>query len=233
VRWVITTTVNSLGDGVILNQATVWVNDDEATAETGGKTTDEETKTKWGGVELLKIGAHSNPLEGAKFIVVTRLEADDVTPDLTTAVKALGGVDEDENGVVPAHTVWTSDADGHLSIAGLRYSCFANGAQIPDCDNGDTDSEASGAGSIQYYLVEIEAPAGYSLLAAPVRFLVRDLADTVGYDLKIVNVEDNGGFLLPLTGGMGTTLFFAVGGILLAACLMLIAVSRRRSIVES
>ena len=80
-----------------------------------------------------------------------------------------------------------------------------------------------------YELKEIKAPAGYNLLTTPETVLIKTegLSDGENGDVT-VTVENSKGQVLPGTGGMGTTLFYVFGGILMAGAAVLL-VSRKRS----
>lgn len=91
------------------------------------------------------------------------------------------------------------------------------------------------AGTIEYEIVEVSAPGGYSQLAAPVGITVdqnsTDDADTsipgsTGYTIQVVNTLANT-FTLPGTGGMGIYLY-TIGGVLLIAAATLLFVRNRR-----
>ena len=70
-----------------------------------------------------------------------------------------------------------------------------------------------------YKLDETKAPTGYNKLEAPVDV-------TVGGETA-VDVENNKGAVLPSTGGIGTTLFYVIGGILVVGA-GVVLVSKRR-----
>ena len=73
-----------------------------------------------------------------------------------------------------------------------------------------------------YKLEEIEAPAGgYNKLEEPVE-LNKDATTFIHTD-----VENKKGSVLPSTGGMGTTIFYVIGGILVLAA-AIILISKRR-----
>lgn len=81
-----------------------------------------------------------------------------------------------------------------------------------------------------YYLEETKAPDGYNLLDGPVEVMVNgSKASSTDYSSLTVkqNVENETGGLLPSTGGMGTTLFYIIGGILVVGAGVLLVVKRR------
>ena len=127
------------------------------------------------------------------------------------------------------NVILTSDADGTFKIAGL--------------DDGT------------YYLREIQAPNGYNLLEEDVQLVitadtknVQDWAGEPGQALTALNIRVNDGELqpgntetgivnvtvannqgatLPETGGMGTTLFYIIGGLLVVGAGILLVVRIR------
>ena len=71
-----------------------------------------------------------------------------------------------------------------------------------------------------YYLKETEAPKGYNKIQKPIKIEILsngkikvDGVEITG-DVKVLN---NKGSILPSTGGMGTTLIYVVGSILVLA----------------
>ena len=74
-----------------------------------------------------------------------------------------------------------------------------------------------------YYLQEEVAPAGYTMLDS--RFeVVMDRNLTEYQPVKILN---NTGLVLPSTGGIGTTIFYIVGGVLIVAGIAYFIVRRK------
>lgn len=135
----------------------------------------------------------------------------------------------------PTGTTLTSDANGKFVIAGLD------------------------AGS--YYLRETKAPAGYNLLKNDISVTITatldktennpaltslklavkdDKTDATATDSDGVldtgvvstNVMNNSGAQLPVTGGMGTTLFYVLGGILVLVAIILLVTRKRMSHTE-
>ena len=83
-----------------------------------------------------------------------------------------------------------------------------------------------------YYLEEVEAPAGYNLLKGPVPVTVNG-ANATTADLSSLtvtgNVENSSGAELPETGGMGTTIFYVLGSVLILAAVVLLVTRKRMS----
>ena len=81
-----------------------------------------------------------------------------------------------------------------------------------------------------YYLEETAAPAGYNMLEAPVTVTVNG-ANATEADLSALtvtaNVANNTGTLLPSTGGMGTTLFYVLGSMMVLAAVVLLVTKKR------
>lgn len=87
-----------------------------------------------------------------------------------------------------------------------------------------------------YYLTETEAPKGYNKLASPIKVEIKDDGtlkidghDKIGeVSITQVSVENKTGTLLPSTGGMGTTIIYMAGAILVIAS-GIVLVSKKRS----
>ena len=112
----------------------------------------------------------------------------------------------------------------------------------------------TGLGEGTYTITEIVAPNGYNLLTAPIVVVIDSNAKTIeapiatttvtwtatvdGNEATVNNgvvelvVENISGSTLPETGGMGTTLFYIVGGIMMMAALVLLVTKRRMSAAE-
>ena len=120
-------------------------------------------------------------------------------------------------------------------------------------DKGDaTTLETSGTGDIlieglnvgTYYLEETEAPAGYNKLTGPIEVEITATtsatsgSETVQYKNSsetsytpatdaTVKVLNSAGTQLPSTGGIGTTLFYVIGGGLMAVAAVLLVTKKR------
>lgn len=80
-----------------------------------------------------------------------------------------------------------------------------------------------------YYLVETEAPAGYNPLTGPVEVTVEgSSADTAKLSVT-AKVANKTGTTLPSTGGMGTTVFYVLGSVLVLGAVVLLVTKKRMS----
>ena len=100
----------------------------------------------------------------------------------------------------------TTDATGKFTIQGL-----------------DADT---------YYLTETAAPAGYNKLAGPVTIVIGENGVVNGtteapQGVDEVKVLNQTGAELPSTGGMGTTLFYVLGGVLVVGAVVLLITKKR------
>ncbi len=120
---------------------------------------------------------------------------------------------------------------------------LANGADVPSDyttviktnDKGMAYVEGLDEGT--YTLTETKAPDGYNLLGQPISVTISADAEspdqfTVTQDNETVSdhtvsVENNAGSILPGTGGMGTTIFY-IAGVLLIICAAAALIAKRR-----
>ena len=86
-----------------------------------------------------------------------------------------------------------------------------------------------GLDSDTYYLIEKTAPAGYNVLSGPVTVVINDKGEVTynGTSTGTVKVLNQSGTELPSTGGMGTTIFYVLGGVLMAGAFVLLVVRKR------
>ena len=74
-----------------------------------------------------------------------------------------------------------------------------------------------------YTLVETAAPAGYNKLKDPVEVAV------LATNALTVEVPNASGTELPSTGGMGTTIFYVLGSVLVLGAVVLLVTKKRMS----
>lgn len=103
-------------------------------------------------------------------------------------------------------TVVTTDADGAAAFIGLEDGV--------------------------YTLKEIKAPTGYNLLTDTIEITVAGSDADVTTLTVETDVANSTGSQLPSTGGIGTTIFYTVGGILMAVSAVLLVTKKRLSVSE-
>lgn len=90
------------------------------------------------------------------------------------------------------------------------------------CKDGVGFYEVNGLAAGTYYLVEVKAPDGYNRLTEPVTVVVTS-------DDNQIIVENNTGAELPSTGGIGTTIFYIVGGLLMVGAAVVLVTRKKVS----
>ena len=192
-------------------------NKNTAKLEYSGKhSTEEETTTYVWKLNVHKYALDSKnkevALSGAKFVLY-RMDGDTKEYATLTGNKIAG---------------WVNDKDKATTLE-------TNGA-------GDILIEGLNVGT--YYLEETEAPAGYNKLTEPIEVKITatpdatGVSETVEYKNKndstytpatnaIVKVLNEAGTQLPSTGGIGTTIFYVIGGGLMAVAAVLLVTKKR------
>ena len=86
-----------------------------------------------------------------------------------------------------------------------------------------------GLGAGTYYLTETQQPEGYNKLSGPVTVVIDENGKVTvdGVDADPVKVLNKTGTVLPSTGGMGTTMIYLVGAILVLGSGVVLATKRR------
>lgn len=154
-----------------------------------------------GKISVLKVDAAGTnvTLKGAEFAIAATSEAAKKEEYIT---KKVDGKDV-------AIKVITND-DGIAEFKGFAYG-----------KTGDTVSHISEPTT--YYLVETKAPDGYNLLNEPITVTIGDENGNVNTDaIGKATVKNSSRFVLPITGGMGTTIFTIAGIALIALAVILL-----------
>ena len=194
----------------------------EGDTDNTGKTPDDKVIVFTYKLDVTKVdGENSNTkLQGAEF----KLRNSDGKWAVVTDGKVTGWSDTEAGG-----STLTSDEDGLFHVTGL--------------DDGT------------YYLKETKAPAGYNVLTDEITLVVAATTTNnqnwseipsdaltkidvtvnggtatdgdVNNGTVSVTVENNKGSQLPSTGGIGTTIFYVIGGILMVGAAVLLITKRR------
>lgn len=176
-------------------------------------------------MEVNKIDGESNaPLSDAKFVLSKNGSC------------ALGAIDDDGQPTNTENLIsLIKNSDGSYTVAPAghtgTYVMTAGNITIKGLDD-----------ATEYYLYETKAPAGYNRLPDAVKFKITAAYDGTGNSCTSVatqvddntaqtglsiTVKNNKGTSLPSTGGIGTTLFYVIGGGLMAVAAVLLVTKKR------
>lgn len=216
------------GEGNTNTVKLVYSNDPNGTST--GTTKDDKATVYTFQLNVTKVdGTDENTkLSGAKFKLYYETTENETTTKHYAIVTTTTGENKDKitgwTTTEDAGTVLTTDDNGNITVKGLKEGT--------------------------YYLEETEAPAGYNKLTAPVEVKIANKTNTI-YELESVTADNesgtvdtnnkaigkitianNKGSTLPSTGGMGTKLFYTIGGILMAGAAIVLVVRKRRSDAE-
>lgn len=201
-----------------------------------GDTPEDEAHAFTFGLEVKKTdGDTKAPLAGAEFVLyyqrtendqVVNYYAQVITEEMIEAEAVINGkkVEQKDLGVVYGWTtnrdnasILDTDAAGMIAIKGL-----------------DEDI---------YFLEETKAPAGYNMLEQPIQFEIDPVyndkgeLEKVNYKLgtqevnsNVIPVENFTGSTLPSTGGVGTTMFYVFGSIMVVAAVVLLVTKKRMAV---
>lgn len=200
-------------------------------------------------ITKVKKGETDTKLAGAKFVLSTdknlKIDVTESDADLSEDVKNhLIKV----TGTTPNYVI----NDGTKADTTTQY--------IMETADGNNLGQLNitGLNKGVYYLYETKAPNGYNRITEPIKieiteattkkdangtFSVKTLKYEIGNGTEqavtdattgtiSANVENTSGSTLPSTGGMGTKLFYTIGGILMAGAAVVLVVRKRRSDAE-
>ena len=179
---------------------------DSTTPEPTGNTPEEKAEVFTWKIPAAKVDGSNKPLAGAQFELYKS--------DNSTKVEVVGAAGVytvcTKNDSSDAHkhvTTLDTAADGKLTVSGLEQGT--------------------------YYLKETLAPAGYNLLTEMVKVTIGENGViTVGDSAEAkteVSVINQAGTVLPETGGIGTTIFYVLGTILVLGAGVLLVSKKRMS----
>lgn len=210
-------------DALISNNVTIDPNTNTANIEFSNnpyddsdrdKTPDDKVRVYSYGFNVFKHDDDNQPLAGAEFMLYSDSDCMHEVALVADGTNTYRVATDDETGAV-IHSI-TTDATGTFVINGLD------------------------AGT--YYLKELTPPDGYYALDDPIKVTITamrgdDAGERVVNDVQIsqdnttdveqVAVLNSTSPLLPTTGGMGTTIFYVVGAVLVVGAGVGVVVKRR------
>ena len=185
-----------------------------------------EPKVKTYDISFTKVDGDGKKLDGAEFQLYAAWDTTTNKPSgnpfnlikVTGTGTAYSGyklADADDTGTTTTIVVNSKTDNAATKIAGLGGADNTNGTN--------------------YYLLETKAPDGFNLLTSPIIINVKDdgtITITLdGQTLSSANdafdVVNYAGTVLPSTGGIGTTLFYVIGTVMVLAAGVVLVTKRR------
>ncbi|MBC9926594.1 MULTISPECIES: SpaH/EbpB family LPXTG-anchored major pilin [unclassified Leucobacter] len=205
---VFTGVVETLGDGVIRNTATLFVNDP---TKAGTGIPSNTVATHWGDLVISKVDADSvtTGLAGAKFEVYE--SNDPYAADCAATTPGVGPISVD------GETEFATAAGGLVTVPGLYVT-----------DSGNMPNELAAARC--YFIKETAAPTGFVLPSGGAEFTAVEVVTgaSATADVVIENTKQSVPSL-PLTGGAGQAAL-VIGGLALIGGGIGVASIRRRKL---
>ena len=179
---------------------------DGTTNQPSGTTPSSETTTYTWDVDVFKYTLEDNeevPLAGAVFTLSKNADGTNPIALVDEGSNVYRVAMADETATI---TEITTDATGQFTIQGL-----------------DADT---------YYLTEIQAPAGYNKLAGAVTIVIGEdgtinASTDAPQGVEQIAILNQTGAELPSTGGIGTTVFYVLGSILVIGAVVVLVTRKR------
>lgn len=175
----------------------------------GSNTTEDETKTYTFKFDIVKTDSSNKLLDGAKFELY----------DAATDGNKINLVKQSDG----TYRVATTDEFTAEGFTSAVIEATGGKATVVGLDAGTT-----------YWLEEIAAPDGYNKLASRTEVKIENTnltttmtGDTWLDDSGGVHITNKTGSELPTTGGIGTTIFYIVGSLLVVGAVIFFVVRRR------
>lgn len=214
-----------------------------------GKTPEEVVKVYTFQMNVVKKNGtdeNANALAGAKFVLATT-KLTKAENETTTDVNVIttGDIETYKNNLVAV----TAGEKPLYTVGGTSYEM-----EVSSDNNTKGQLNIKGLKDGTYYLYETVAPDGYNKLTEPIKIEITASKDSDVPNGKVsatltgaatgtitevnngildkVTVVNNAGSQLPSTGGMGTTLFYIIGGVLMAGAAVVLVIKKKRSSAE-
>ncbi len=232
------------GEGTPENPDKPGPNDDDVI----GETPDDEVITYTSGIKLVKVDSNGETLTGAKF------QISGVSEKVVIISKQI--FVESENGTfyrlidgTYTEEVANDETEDKYESTSVKYEKVTEVTKetvktdiVTEAwvdENGIITFEGLGEGT--FTITELEAPEGYNKLTQPITIVInfnengtpKWTATQNGTPMEldgnifIFNVVNKAGATLPTTGGMGTTIFYIAGAVLVLAAVVLLITKKR------
>ena len=196
-----------------------------------GKTPDDKAVVFTYKPVIDKVDADGNPLAGAAFTIYEEVAEGTANAVKGSAIEFATGVEHskisaDKYYIVRAMT--TTNDGATFSFDGLADGTYVLVETTVPTGFNPFDS-------VEFTISSTVAASGIQTLTASEPFTAANPGATTSGEHTLVSgevygeIENNSGAKLPETGGIGTTIFYIVGGILVLAALVLLVTRRRMS----
>ena len=186
------------------NEARLTYSDDPTNLEHKTTTPPQKVDVYTSKIAILKVaeGSETTKLKGAEFVLYKEVISEDGT-------------------VTKQYYKWTDDHKvewvTEQNKADVKVTGEKGEASFDGLANGD------------YYLVETKAPDGYNRLTEPHKVTVAGSSTDTAKLTATAKVANKTGAVLPSTGGMGTTVFYVLGFVLVVGAGVLLVTKKRMS----
>lgn len=243
------------------NEAKITYSNDPNKSDSTGDTPASKVKTYTTGLKLKKVAnaANGKTLAGAKFKIlgtgskVILVNQAIYNKDNTTGTYYLlkDGTYTETDPTAETKDTYDSTTQKYKKIDTVTNETVPTTFETEAYVDKDGVLKIEGLGEGTYTITELVAPDGYNLLTDPITVTIS--ASNVTFDsctwsikngntdlnvdandntLYLLTVINKAGSTLPSTGGMGTKLFYTIGGILMAGAAIVLVVRKRRSDAE-
>lgn len=220
-----------------------------------GETPEHVTVTYSTKLQLTKVdGAdHNVKLEGVEFQITGTSIKTAVSKGHYFKQDAAGTYYQLKDGTF-TETAPTTETESKYVSTSVKYAKVTDTAEQTKMQkvtaSGTTDKNGlitfKGLGAGTYYITELKTLGGYNLLTAPIIVEITATPGTTSCtwtakvngenatfedDMVKLTVENNKGSVLPITGGIGTTIFYVIGGLLVCGAVVM-AITKKKLSVE-
>lgn len=222
------------------------------TTDPVGETPEHVTVTYSTKLQLTKVdgGDPNVKLEGVEFQITGTSIKTAVSKGDYFKQDAAGTYYQLKDGTF-TETVATAETESKYVSTSVKYAKVTDTAEQTKMQkvtaSGTTDANGlitfEGLGAGTYYITELKTKSGYNLLTAPITVTITAAPSATGCswtvstnatfedDMVKLTVENNKGSVLPITGGIGTTIFYVIGGLLVCGAVVM-AITKKKLSVE-
>ena len=201
------------------NSATLtYSNNPSDSTKTDTTTTVEETVyTSKIVIDKYEKGATDTKLEGAEFVLCRK--APNNEPQFATVLNGIQNANQKD--IQIQYYKWDK-----ITKTVTWVDTIAEATKVTTDNKGAASFDGLADG--EYLLVETKAPAGYNRMTTGQIVVVK--GGTTEAQLSVTaKVENQAGTELPSTGGVGTTVFYVLGAVLVLGAVVLLVTKKRMS----